>query len=1055
MTRGYRWLLLAVCAPAMALAQPPQATRFSTADGLPSNAAYQLVEDRHGYLWFATDDGLARFDGRHFRVWRREQGLVDNQLRALAVDDHDQLWMGTRQGAVMRMSADRSRIDHVGGVRDNGLADAAIRVLLPDPDGGVWFGARGAGLLRLEPPHRLRQYLPTLQGDGVPAGDVEHLLRDAEGGLWIGTTHGLARWHGGRFHRPTAPRLADASISGLSLDGAGVLWISSAAGRWRGHGGERVQEVRAHAEDRLLGIGGDDAHWLADARQVWRQPVGGAAAVVTLAVDDPRDCPHLRRVVEDRHGAAWLLGTHAGIWRLPPLWQHFRAQPAPRHQAGLDGYLVASGRSSAELTCAQGRYWRIHDGMLERGGVDRRRRARWPLTRIGVNDGGPLSLHCAPDGGVWLGSAQGVVRWTGARFEPLPGAPRDVTALHVDGAGGLWMAAAGGIHHHAGPSRLSSPTLQLGPTDGMPPLQVQSLASDADGVVWATVADGLLRMVPARREIRSYSRDDGIPEALLQGRLQAQGDTMLAVGRDGQAVAFAPSQLARPVPPPALVIERVQVRRGDALVSLPPLAPLTLLATDRDLQITARVLSAQLDPHQQYRFRWRDGDAGWSRTRNRGTVGFPRLDAGLHVLQYQQRGSDGHWSALQELPLQVQRGRWQHPAAHAIRLASLAMLLGVMVWAVRRSIGRRRAQRGWGRHHHRTRQSAAAKADYLATFGHEVRTPLTGVLGMSELLLASALAPRQRRRLRRIQRGGRQLLAIVDQALDDARMEAGRLPLQPGRFDLLALLHAWGQRMQLDRCGQGSSAAICLHLPGATWVEGDAARVRQLLQALVEGVSDALPACRLVIQVGWLPGRSGVLLDLHALPLTGMPVPAEPVVRAALRRALACARALHGRLWLAPRCATGWRLGMHLPLLLSADCAGAVAEGADVPRSGRGDRPLLLIEHDPVQAGIHAARLAACGVQVVIAAHALAALAALATTRFEVVLLDLDLPGVDGWHLLQLLRAQGCAAPVVMLDAGGEHDLAARARAAGAIATLRTPADAGQLHAAVRAALAG
>lgn len=1045
-----RWLLLAVCVPGIAWAQLPEATRFSTADGLPSNAVYQLVEDRHGYLWFATDDGLARFDGRHFRVWRREQGLVDNQLRALAVDAHDQLWIGTRQGAVMRMSADRSRIDHLGGVRDSDLADPAIRVLLPDPDGSVWFGARGAGLSRLEPPYRLRQYLPTRQGDGVPPGDVEHLLRDTEGGLWIGTTHGLARWHDGRFQRPSAPRLADAPITGLSIDGAGVLWISSAEGRWRGRGGERVQALPADAQGRLLGVGGDDTHWLADARHVWRQPAAGGVAVgVALAVADPRERPHLRRVVEDRHGAAWLLGTHTGLWRLPPLWPSFGVQAAPRQQTGLDGFIAASGRSSAELACAQGRYWRIHENRLERRGVDRRRRARWPLTRIGVMaEGSPVSLHCAPDGGVWLGGTHGVVRWSGERFEPLPGAPLSVTALHVDSAGGLWMAAAGSIQHAPWPLQALPPTLRLEQRDGMPSLQVQSLASDADGVLWGIVADRLLRMLPARREVRSYSRDDGIPEALLQGRLQAQGNTMLAIGGDGLAIAFAPSQLARPAPPPALVIERVQVRRGETLVSLPPLAPLALLATDRDLQITARVLTAQLDPHQQYRFRWRDGGAGWSRTRSRGTVGFARLGPGRHVLQYQQRGSDGRWSALQELPLQVQRGRWQHPLSQAVRLLALVLLLGGLGWTARRGIKRMRARRGWRRRHHRTRQSAEAKAEYLATFGHEVRTPLTGVLGMSELLLASALAPRQRRRLQRIQRGGRQLLAIVDQALDDARMEAGRLPLQQARFDLLAVLQGWGHQTQLAWCVQGSHVAICLHLPGSTWVEGDRARLRQLLQALVEGVSAALPGCRLVIQVNWLPGRGGVLLDLHALPLTGLPLPAEPVVRAALRRAMACARALHATLWLAPRCTSGWRLGLRLPLLPSTGCAG-------VPATVPARRQLLLVEHDPVQAGVHAARLAACGAQVVVVAHALAALSALATTRFEVVLLDLQLPGVDGWQLLQMLRAQGCPAPVVVLDTRGQPGLAAQARAAGAAAALHTPADAGQLHAAVCAALAG
>lgn len=1051
-------LLLLVCTGGIARAQLPEAFRFTTVDGLPSNAVHQVVEDRQGYLWFATDDGLARFDGRHFRIWRREQGLVDNQLLALALDEHDRLWMGTGRGVVMRLSADRTRIDAFGGNHHPALAGAAISVLLADTQGGVWFGARGAGLFRLEPQQRLHQYLPTLRGDGVPPGDVEHLVRDTDGGLWVGTTQGLARWYDGRFHRPAVAALATAPITGMGVDADGVPWISSAVGRWRVERGTRVQAVTRHRHARLLGIGRDDAQWWADGQQVWRQPSGaGAAAPIGLASAGGGTLPRLRLAFEDRQGGAWLLGTHLGVWRLPPLWRQFRTQPAPQRQRSLDGFIPAADRSSAELSCAEDRYWRIRDGVLERRGADRRRVARWPLADTrGVPVDGPLSLHCAQDGGVWLGGAAGLKRWNGARLAAVPGAPSDITALHVDPAGGLWIAAAGVIYRYRWQRGALQQRLRLDERDGLPPLQLQAMATDGSGVLWATSATGLLRVAPARREVRLYGRDDGVPEAVLHARLQADAGTMLAIGEEGAAVAFDTAQLARPMTSPALVIERVQLRRGEHLLTVPPLGPLQLHAQDRDIQITARVLSAQLDPRQQYRFRLRDSGRGWSRTRSRGTIGFPQLAPGQHVLQYQERGGDGRWSALHELALHVQRSDWQHPGVRAARLTALLALCVVVGWGLWRSVARLRARRAAARRRGWAQQSADAKAGFLATFGHEIRTPLTGVLGMSELLLASTLAPQERRRVARIQRGGRQLLAILDDALDDARLDAGRVPLQWSRFDLLSVLQRWRQHTQLSLCGQGSIFAACVHLPGPVRVGGDPQRLRQLLEAMIDGLLGALSACRIAVQVDWLPGRGGMLLDLQAAPMAGLPMPAETVMRAALERARTCARALDGQLRVVSRSGTGWRLVLGLPLAPGTDGDDEPAPGSGVA-AGEPCAPwrVLLVEDDPLLAQVHAGLLGARGAHVVTAGHALAALAEVAAAHVDVMLLDLDLPGVDGWQLLDMLRTRGCQVPVLILTARREPGLAERAAVAGAAGVLHKPVDGDQLHAAVRMLLPG
>ncbi|MEG2805152.1 two-component regulator propeller domain-containing protein [Stenotrophomonas sp.] len=1055
--RGRDWparlllLLLALLAlPQPGRAQLPEAVRFTTADGLPSNAVHAAVQDRHGYLWFATEDGLARFDGRHFRVWQREQGLVGTVLTRLVLDEQDRLWMGTAQGAVMRMSADRMHIEDVIGARG-----AAISALLPDAAGGLWFGVRGAGVFHLQASRHLRHYLPTARGDGVPAGDVEHLVHAADGGVWVGTGRGLALWRDGRFHRPSAAYLGTTAITGMSRDAAGTVWISASQGLWRSVGGSTVQAVAAPVHARLLGIGGEDAQWLADADRVWRQPADHTAAVtVRLATVGQGAPPHVRRVLEDRNGGVWLLGRHLGVWRLPPLWQAFRAQPLLSPQAGVDGWLPGAGSAAVELQCGGQHQWKLHGHTLEhRHGGGRWQRVAWPR-RVNPVGWGPLSVQCTAEGGVWVGGTAGLLHANDRQLAAVAGAPRGIRALQATADGGLWIATEGVIQRYDGHARALQAGMRVTPRDGLPAGQVNGLAVDAEGVLWATSSSGLLRIVPATRQVRVYSRDDGIPEAVLQAGLEAQGTQMLAISQDGGVLAFAPATLARPATPAPLVIERVQLRRNGQRISLPTLGPVHLRADDRDIQISARVLSAQLDPRQQYRFRL-GAEARWMHTRSRGTIGFPRLPAGTHALQYQERGSDGRWSAMQTLPLQVQRSAWQHPGALAARGLALALLAAAVGALVRHGLARARRRRASLQRRCWAEQSAQAKARYLATFGHELRTPLTGVLGMGELLLAGPLAPAQQRRLAHIQEAARELLGIVDTALDEARIEAGRVPLRRERIDLPALLQQWRQQAGATLPPSHAGLALRLHLPGQPWVRADPQRLRQLLQAALAAVTQAVPMRAVRVHAHWLPGRAGLLLEMLAGP-GGVARMSERRSAAALARAQACARAQQGRLQMHAQPGGGRRLVLSLPLAAAEGCPADLPESAPgAPRPPACPARVLLVEDDALVAEAHAGLLGARGASVVIAAHALAALAALAAEPFEVVLLDLDLPGLDGWQLLSLLHAQGCAVPVVVLTARTEADLAARVAAAGAVGLLHKPAGGEALAAAVQAARRG
>lgn len=1031
-------------------AAAPLALRFTTADGLPSNAVHQIIEDRAGYLWFATDDGLARFDGHRFRVWRLEQGLADNRVLSLALDVHDRLWMGTANGTLMRLSADREQIAVLAGPQHPGLRGSAITVLLAERNGTLWVGTRSAGLFRRDPTGHLQQFLPPAYGDGLPAGEVVQLAQGNDGLLWVGTSTGVAAWREGRFQPLGEVGWETAAVNGLAVDTAGTLWVSTAKQLWRRAPGERLQPVRDGGRVRVLASGRHHALWLAQGKHVWRRDGAGTESERTaLAALDSGARPRFRRAFEDRQGGVWLLGTHLGVWRLPPRWQHFRVLGAP--PAMSPGWqLRASGHAQVrELYCAPDHRWRWTARGLERW--DRRGRIRaWDWSRLGLEANGTSpALHCDGAQGVWLGDRVGLRRWNGERFERLPGAPAGISAVLATADNALWLAVPGRVQRYRLVDGRLLPAESVGTREGLPLLSLVSLALDGQGVLWGSSVRGLVRIQTRPMQVSVLSRSDGVPEPVHAAVLHTTGDAILAIGTDGTLVAFDPAALALPTPPPALVIERIALRRDGALVSVPPVSPLLLRADDRDIQVTVRLLSGEMEAPRDYRFRLLGPGQPWSRAGKRGTRALPQLPPGEHVLEYQARGSDGAWMAAQRLAIQVPRTAWQHPVMPYLLAGLLALLLLGATWFGWRWAVRIRQRRTAAQRQVWAAQTAQAKARYLATFGHEIRTPLTGVLGMSELLLASSLAPAQRRQVEQVRCDGEHLLQIVNQALDDARLDAGRVPLQACVFDLEALLRQWQQCLQVD---VGTALALRMHLPGGARVHGDPQRLRQLLHALTQGLVAALAPTQVALQAGWLPGRSGVLLDWRVEASASASLTAS-ALHDTLRHVEGLTRALGASLQAPSTSARGWQLVVSLPLI-GTDEGEAVIAGREA-EAGRAIGRVLLVEDDPLLAEVTARLLEAQGVQVARAAHALAALAELAAADVDGVLLDLDLPGIDGWQLLEMLRGQGCTAPVVILTARHDPALAGRAARAGAAGLLHKPVGAAVLLAALRGSGAG
>jgi two-component system, sensor histidine kinase and response regulator len=225
--------ILAACESVQAAQLPLR--HYTTADGLASNAVYGIASDSRGFLWFATAEGLSRFDGFGFWNQTRSTGLPTGTVRRVLVGRHGNFWLATPVGLVrFRPDLPRSSPDRILVIRTDAKPGASrINVLFEARDGTLWCGT-DAGLYTLSdttsPAPRLAEVGIGLPGLTWGDSEVTALTEDAQGGLWIGTTdgtlyrslpdHSVVRYS-------TGESLPDGGIAALLTDRKGRLWIGS------------------------------------------------------------------------------------------------------------------------------------------------------------------------------------------------------------------------------------------------------------------------------------------------------------------------------------------------------------------------------------------------------------------------------------------------------------------------------------------------------------------------------------------------------------------------------------------------------------------------------------------------------------------------------------------------------------------------------------------------------------------------------------------------------------------------------------------------------------
>ena len=776
--------------------------RFAHVPGDPrslsNDTVSALLTDRRGRLWVGTEAGLNRLDpGRGFVRYAPRPGtpggLLDSTVTALAETRDGALWIGTPLG-LNRLGEDGGSVAYPFAVQRRGYGWASVAQIAEGPSGEIWL-ATPDGLARFDRATGAYTFLRNDPFDATSlSGNFVTVLHwDPTGVLWVGTNgYGLSLYDAKTARFATIRRPPDAasrwdgfSIRALFEDAEGFVWMSAGVlYRYDRRTGTLVSFEST--SDRLADFGNTG---------VWS-------------------------IVQDRRGALWF-GSYEGLYRVDPATQrvrHYAYDPArPEGLPGKNVYGVFEDR--------RGRLWAVTRHHLSR--LDDATAGRFTSYRHtpdteadagealfpALYESGPRTRAGGTVGPFWMATETGLVR-----FDPQTGRtrryrtdPADPTSLSHDQVRAicpdprapdriLWIGTAGG-----GLNRFDIRTgtfTHITERDGLPNNVVYGVLPDDAGRLWLSTNRGLARYDPRTGEVRTYDVRDGLQSNEFNaGAYSRAPDGRLYFGGIHGVTSFDPDRLTDNPHVPAVVLTGLRigdrpVAVGDStgLLARALWATKVLRLSHREDMVTFSfaALDFSAPEKNRYAYRMEGFDAGWIDAGANRTATYTNLPPGRYTFRVRGSNNDGVWNeAGAALALVVAPPWWRAWWAYAA-YALLALGLGA-------ALVRDRRVRQDERHRlaiehleaEKLREIDRSRSRFFANVSHEFRTPLTLTLGPLDDLQAGLhgpLAPPMAAQVDLARRNAGRVLDLINQILDVARLEAGRMPLRARALDLGAFV---------------------------------------------------------------------------------------------------------------------------------------------------------------------------------------------------------------------------------------------------------------------------
>ena len=564
-----------IAAGTKAVAQQIKFTNLSTKDGMSSNSVNGVVKDKFGLMWIATLDGLNRYDGKDFKVYRLggapNTGFGSKEINVIQEDKLGTLWVGTMGGGLFMYDRQLDTFRNFNDQSVKKLRNGYVTSLFCDKHNILWVGTMW-GLYRLDTKTKNLMNVPT--GSQKP-GEISYhgvtcILADKSDHIWIGTFGGLFESDASQLyfkafkHRDEDREgLPSDSIYSLTTDKQNRLWVGTLNGLARLEAdGRRFTTYRYDYRNEHSLCGNIINAISADSCAIWVATEGGLNTIdaktgqVTRFEHDPRNpysltSKSIHSIYIDPRGIYWIGTYENGICKYDKNLTLFNVVKESRFDPnGLSWPVVSSFAERKDgdiyVGCDGGglNLFHVKTGLFDHIQLNSKQK----ITAGGLSI---LSLITDRDQNLWIGTYQhGLFKYdtrTGAYQQYLVNGGKydvnqnNVFCLKQDNTGRIWIGTNGAgvtiLDPATGQKQRMVPFPQNKGEIRMPVNgYIRDFQQDQDGCMWiASYGAGLTRYHPQSGKFDTYNpQTTGFPfDHILSMLIDGQNNVWVGTGGDG------------------------------------------------------------------------------------------------------------------------------------------------------------------------------------------------------------------------------------------------------------------------------------------------------------------------------------------------------------------------------------------------------------------------------------------------------------------------------------------------------------------------------------------